>query len=106
MPRTRNRRASFLPRVSRGSAVIVMSFLISYLLPHRVRDAVPLGYSLNEQGADRATFVDRLNRPRQQRRDRQHPNLVALFGFVLERYRVRHDYFMQPRFLDTLNGTA
>ena len=37
-PRTRNRRASFLPRVSRGSAVIVISFLICYL---SVRRAAP-----------------------------------------------------------------
>src|SRR5215475_9947925 len=58
-----------------------------------------------EQARDRAVAEDLVDRPRDQRRDRQHGELVEPL-VVRDRQRVRHDHLADPRILEHVHGAA
>src|SRR6266851_7093274 len=99
IPRTRSRRASFLPRDERTSAFTVMSFLTSS--PYQGRSSpntcawVAAWKFLYKQNTNRSLFVNRLNRRRQQFPDRQRSNPARPLGLLGKRNRIRENDFLQ-----------
>src|SRR5437867_481133 len=88
-PRRRKRRASFLPRASRGLASTVISLVISA--------------SLQKHSADRCLLVNGLDSPRQQRCNAKLADAVTLPGLGLQRDGVADDELLQPGLTDPLH---
>src|SRR5215471_16322842 len=95
LPLARSRRASFLPRPSRGSALSVASI---YLVPFS---------ALYEQRRNRRFLVDAANRLTQQARDGELLDLAAdLRPIRHQRDRVGDDHLIDRRLLEPIDRRA
>src|SRR3954463_16817281 len=96
---TRTRRASFLPRDVSGRGCASMTFdsagfdfvaVAISLCPSKLYSKA----NLCKQRADRGLLVDRLDRSRDQARDRKHFDLLLVLARLGQRDGVGHDHFL------------